>query len=182
MPVTPTYGFRYPAVTDPPNVPLDMQELATDIEAKFVTVDATVAATKVLSNTPITANSSNTSGTTKVIWVSRTVSLVNGLNYRVVFDTGYDAAAASTIVFEMHYIAGGSATLTGATKFYGRYQRAHTGGAFLNTSGSKVFTAPSTGTFTIMGALWNVDSSVSKTNGGTPNATDNNGVFLIEQV
>lgn len=33
MPTTPTYGFRYPAVTDPPNVPLHIQQLATDVEA-----------------------------------------------------------------------------------------------------------------------------------------------------
>lgn len=180
MPATPVYAFPYPSVTDAPNGPSQIQSLATAVESKFITVDATAAATKILSNTPVTANSSSTSGTGKVIWVSRTVTLENARNYKVTFDTGYDAAGVSTIIFEMHYVAGAVATLTGATKFYGRYQRALAGGAFLGTSGSSPFTAPGSGTYTIMGVLWNSDSSVSKTNGGTPNATDNNGKFVIE--
>lgn len=32
MPTTPNYALRYPAQTAPPNVPVDMQNLATDIE------------------------------------------------------------------------------------------------------------------------------------------------------
>ncbi|MEU0467219.1 hypothetical protein ABZ215_24730 [Amycolatopsis sp. NPDC006131] len=36
MPSTPTFGFRYPALTDPPNVPADMQELAEDVEGQFL--------------------------------------------------------------------------------------------------------------------------------------------------
>jgi hypothetical protein len=48
MPATPTYGFRYPAATDPADVPLDMQELATDVEAALKTLayaEATTVAT-----------------------------------------------------------------------------------------------------------------------------------------
>jgi len=41
MPSTPTYALRYPANTDPPNVPLDMQNLATDIETKIAPGTAT---------------------------------------------------------------------------------------------------------------------------------------------
>lgn len=33
MPATPTYALRYPAATDPADVPADMQKLATDTEA-----------------------------------------------------------------------------------------------------------------------------------------------------
>lgn len=32
MPTTPTYAFRYPASTNSPNVPLDISNLATDVE------------------------------------------------------------------------------------------------------------------------------------------------------
>ena len=41
MPTTPTYGLRYPANTDAPNVPLDIGNLATDIEAKIAPGTAT---------------------------------------------------------------------------------------------------------------------------------------------
>ena len=34
MPATPIYGLRYPAAADPADVPLDLQELAEDVEAK----------------------------------------------------------------------------------------------------------------------------------------------------
>jgi hypothetical protein len=33
MPATPVYGLRYPAQTDPADVPTDLSELATDVEA-----------------------------------------------------------------------------------------------------------------------------------------------------
>ena len=33
MPTTATRGYRYPASTDPPNVPLDLQRLAEDVDA-----------------------------------------------------------------------------------------------------------------------------------------------------
>jgi hypothetical protein len=44
VPTTPTYGFRYPALTDPPNVPQDIRNLAEDVEAKLLLVDAATAA------------------------------------------------------------------------------------------------------------------------------------------
>jgi len=43
MATTPTYGFHYPAQTDPPNGAAQIQQLATDVEAKFVTNDALIA-------------------------------------------------------------------------------------------------------------------------------------------
>lgn len=43
MPTTPTYGFRYPAITDPPNGSTLALNLATDVEAKFVASDAVTA-------------------------------------------------------------------------------------------------------------------------------------------
>jgi hypothetical protein len=52
MPATPIYALPYPAATDPADVPLDMQELATQIEVAFgelayveATVDISVTAT-----------------------------------------------------------------------------------------------------------------------------------------
>lgn len=48
MPTT-ARGFRYPASSDPPNVPLDMQELATDVDTMFIqgTIASRPAAGKV---------------------------------------------------------------------------------------------------------------------------------------
>lgn len=64
MPSTPTYGLRYPALSNTPNVPLDIQNLATDVEAKFASLDASVALQTAL---PVTirkpANESVTSST-----------------------------------------------------------------------------------------------------------------------
>jgi len=177
---TPTYGFPYPTASDTPAGHTQMQSLATAVENQLIITDGNVAASKTLTDSPVTANSSNTSGTGKVIWVNRQVTLSTGKRYRVFFDTGYDVGTVSTIVFEMHYIAGSTSTLTGATRFYERYQRALASGAFLSASGVGTFVAPGSGTFTIMGALWNPDSAVSKTNGGTPNSSDNRGRFIVD--
>ena len=177
---TPTYGFPYPTASDTPAGHTQMQSLATAVENQLIVTDTNVAAARILSDVPVTANSSSTSGTGKVIWVSRQVTLVLNKRYEVVFDTGYDVATVSTIVFEMYYIAGSTATLTGATRFYERYQRGQTSGAFLQAHGDGSFVAPGNGTYTIMGALWNPDSAVSKTNSGTPNASDNRGRFIVK--
>lgn len=181
---TTNFGWPYPTSNDSPAGHTQIQALAVAADASLKSTNDTVAAnaiaSKTLSDVPVTANSSNTSGTSKTIWVNRQVTLQSGLRYRVRFDTGYDVGTVSTIVFEMYWIAGSTATLTGATKFYERYQRALASGAFLNTNGEGTFVAPSTGTFTLMGVLWNPDSAVSKTNGGTPNASDNRGRFIIE--
>jgi hypothetical protein len=44
MPVTPTYGLPYPALTDAPDVPADMKALAEGVESTVSTTDGNVAA------------------------------------------------------------------------------------------------------------------------------------------
>lgn len=44
MPTTPNYALRYPALADAPNVPLDLQELATDVDTAVNTIDNRVDA------------------------------------------------------------------------------------------------------------------------------------------
>lgn len=39
---TPTYGFRYQTVSDVPNGAVGLQNLATDVENKIITVDASI--------------------------------------------------------------------------------------------------------------------------------------------
>lgn len=40
MPATPNFGLRYPALTDPPNGPAQIEDLADDVDAALVAVDA----------------------------------------------------------------------------------------------------------------------------------------------
>lgn len=44
MPTTPTYGLPYPATGDSPNVPSDIQALATAVETQLVTVNGLITA------------------------------------------------------------------------------------------------------------------------------------------
>ncbi|GHG97544.1 hypothetical protein ACFORH_42950 [Amycolatopsis roodepoortensis] len=181
MGATSRYGWPYPELYDPPNTAAHIKAALESVEATTGALDDTVAESSVLSDTPVTTNSALTSGTGKVIWVSRQVTLVGGKQYRVSFDTGWDVVAGSTGVFEMHYVSGSTATLTGATRFYVRRKIASNVGAYLAAEGKKTFVAPSSGTYTIMGVIWNLDSVAMKTNGGTPNGVDNTGVFIIER-
>lgn len=43
MPTTPNYAIRYPVLGDAPNVPLDLQRLATDTDTALADVAASVA-------------------------------------------------------------------------------------------------------------------------------------------
>ncbi len=43
MGVTPTYGFPYPALSDPPNGPAQFQALAEAVEADLIVTDANIA-------------------------------------------------------------------------------------------------------------------------------------------
>jgi len=40
---TPAFAFRYPSLGDPPDGPTQIQNLATDVENKIVTMDSTIA-------------------------------------------------------------------------------------------------------------------------------------------
>jgi hypothetical protein len=66
---TPTYGFRYQTVSDVPNGAIASQNLATDVENKIVTVDASI-----LSHVPTSLEQAATSDTT----MSTTPGDVNG--------------------------------------------------------------------------------------------------------
>lgn len=77
MPTTPIYGLRYPAASDPPNVPLDMQELGEDIEAKvpgrplahteFTSIITVTATTSGTATTIVTAPSLTFDGATPIL-------------------------------------------------------------------------------------------------------------------
>lgn len=56
---TPTYGFRYQTVSDVPNGAVGLQNLATDVENKIITVDASI-----LSHVPTSLEQAATADTT----------------------------------------------------------------------------------------------------------------------
>lgn len=74
MGLTPVYGFPYPALTDSPNGPAQIQALAEAVEADLVVTDANIAAinttgltyTRVIGGKVRTADSAATSGTTEL--------------------------------------------------------------------------------------------------------------------
>lgn len=150
---------------------------------------ATLEAAGVLANVSVTANSAGSTGTTRHIWTnSAGLTIVNGAWYRVSFDTGYDTNTAptvgSTAIFELAYVSGGSATLSGSTSFWRRGVRAANGGSFLNANGLATFQSTVSGTYTFMGVLSNTDAGViTKTNGGTALGSGTNyGTFTVERI
>lgn len=90
MPSTPTYGFRYPALSDDPNVPEDIQFLADDVEDEIERVDADITTQTARSDGLIsgyaaptqTGSGSLTVGSTAIIM---TVSITDpGFSYYIV--------------------------------------------------------------------------------------------------
>jgi hypothetical protein len=72
--VTPIYGFPYPALSDPPNGPAQIQALAEAVEADLAVTDANIATlnitgltySRVLGGKVRTTNASATSGSTEL--------------------------------------------------------------------------------------------------------------------
>ena len=92
MPVTPTYAFPYPALSDPPNGPAQFQALATAVENQLVTTNnsATALASRVttlesnLTNIPIAnlrqtvAQSIPNAVFTAIIWGTADIDTATG--------------------------------------------------------------------------------------------------------
>lgn len=66
MGLTPIYGFPYPGVSDSPNGPVQVQDLAEAVEAQLAVTDAAVAAlnVQVPEATSYATSTQNTAGTT----------------------------------------------------------------------------------------------------------------------
>lgn len=62
MGTTPVYAFRYPELTDSPNSPTQVQNLALDVEARIEAIYASIAASRSLSDVQ-SANGTTTSTT-----------------------------------------------------------------------------------------------------------------------
>lgn len=66
MPTTPKYGLRYPGASDPPNGPLQLQQLATDVEA--------ISALSYALYVPSAAQSLPTGATTNLLMSTGTIT------------------------------------------------------------------------------------------------------------
>jgi hypothetical protein len=151
MPTTPTYGFRYPSVTDPPNVPLDIQNLAVDVEAKIAAMDAILGA--VITNRFMGSSAPATLqviGTSETIMDERvTFTAVSGHKYLIMHSADFAIASggASTSTFRYRYASGASVTTAGT--LIQEYLGAPPTAAHTTYTRHTAFTAPSSGQFTI---------------------------------
>lgn len=66
MPTTPKYGLRYPGASDPPNGPLQLQQLATDVEG--------ISALSYALYVPSAAQSLPTAATTNLLMSTGTIT------------------------------------------------------------------------------------------------------------
>lgn len=64
---TPVYGFRFLELGDAPDLAAGTENLATDVEAKFVTVDAAIAAINNLDPVVASSNVLNTTSSTTLV-------------------------------------------------------------------------------------------------------------------
>lgn len=85
MSSTPTYGYRYPALTDAPNVPLWVQNLAEDAEDETARIDANSATTNslLLGYAAPTQLASGTLGTATSVTVMSVSISDPGFTYRI---------------------------------------------------------------------------------------------------
>lgn len=161
---TPTYGFPYPTAGDVPAGYSQMQALALSLEAKIVAMDAIL-------NAQITTRFKGavTPGTNQVIGTSETImdekltfSAVSGRKYLLLHsaDHALTGGSATASTYNFRYAAGASLT-TGGTLIETFLGPPPNGGHQTFTRHT-VFTAPSTGTFTVgLGYLTNGTGSVT---------------------
>lgn len=155
---TPNYGFRYPSLVDPPNVPQDTQNLATDVDTALAAEASSrlaLAATQDASGRGrIGSCSYSTVGatvTTEVMLNTFTVTCVAGRRYRAFISGSGNLTTGGTSItdalwFIVRYQAGGTCTVAGGTAFAEMMIPIGT----LSDARSKVheFISPGSGTYT----------------------------------
>jgi hypothetical protein len=165
MGTTPVYAFRYPASSVSPNVPVDMQNLALDVEAKFVTVDASVSANAasitaagLSSGTPRGRLASSTRAgasatfTAETILDSSSFTAVSGRRYSLSMAVGMVGVAATngtSYTKRVRYASGGTVTTAGTLASSVTSGIATSGNFEPHQPVYGEFVAPSSGTFTI---------------------------------
>lgn len=163
MPTTPTYGFPYPALSDAPDGPSQIEALAEALETKIAAMDAIL-------NAQITNRfmGSSAPGTDQVVGTTETIldekvtfNAVAGHRYLVehTVDYAWTGPGPTASTWNFRYAAGASLTTSGTLiqPFLGPPPT----GAHMTYTKHTVFTAPSTGQFTVgLGAFTNGGSSM----------------------
>lgn len=160
MAATPTYAFRYPVLADAANVPLDILKLATDVENKIITMDATDAANAVTVAAKaggrlngVTSVVDTNVTTTEAIINSFTFTAVSGRWYKLTADFEYyqkTGTAASNMFHGIRIIAGSTPTASAGTVAGAKYPNCGPA-AFITVPATVVgfWQAPSSGTFAV---------------------------------
>ncbi len=165
MGTTPVYAFRYPASSVSPNVPVDMQNLALDVEAKLVTVDSAISAAQasitaagLSSGTPrgrmASSTRSGASGTftAETILDSSSISCVSGRRYSFSINAamvGVGAGNGISYTMRVRHASGGTVTTAGTQDSAVTSSIAVTGNFEPHQYVYGEFVAPSSGTFTV---------------------------------
>lgn len=188
---TPVYGFPYPTSSDIPAGHTQIQSLATAVEGKFVTNDATVAgitgASSVYSRGRVGGATSSTDtpvSTTESIILSCTFTAVAGRRYKLTCDFEYYRATGTPNTDNMYHklriISGSTPTATGGTVVRAKAPNCPSGGLFLTTHGIMLGTwvAPSSGTFAVSFTA----RMLSGTGGIAGGLPDHNFEVLVEDI
>ncbi|MBB4689833.1 hypothetical protein [Amycolatopsis jiangsuensis] len=148
---TPIYGFRYPTLTEPPNGPDQVRNLAFDLETKIATMDAIINAqitTRYAGS--VSPTNDDVIGTSEAILTEKvTFAAVAGHRYLVVHtsDTAIASGSPSAGTWNYRYASDGSLSTAG-TLIQQYVGPPPTGGHSTDTR-TTVFTAPGSGTYTI---------------------------------
>lgn len=170
MGTTPRYAWRFPAGQDTPNVPLDIQEALTDVEATVGVLDDTLA-TKVagrVGKATVSANSATWNSATKVVTnLTCTLPGIAGASYRVTAKFSWLCAAVSnTVAFGVGWRLGGAGSVVNTDPVVGpTFQRSHPDGTGINESVVITeFTAAGTGTHCVAVVGWMPTGNTGVTN------------------
>lgn len=105
MAATAVYGLRYPALSNSPNVPLDVQNLAQDVEDEIVRMDAVLALVDVKGRNRRSTNittTATTSATAQRVMTAR-ASVLAGHTYRIFGRTALSHSSA-TAAAQVHFV------------------------------------------------------------------------------
>lgn len=124
MPFTPVYGIPYPALSDPPNGPSQLQALATEVETELARIDGLIAGNassittlqnnreRILAWGRRTSSSSSTTTTVGVIRLDG-IALTGGRLYRVTYVTHPSSTVGTdTIRTEVRFTTNNTAATT----------------------------------------------------------------------
>lgn len=153
MDATPVYGFAFPEDTDAPDGPAQLEELALDVEAKLVAVDAAAALLPRGARARISVGTSADIGAVETITANGTFTAAANRCYRVSLTTpaiDNQGAGVQSPIVTLRYVVGAGPVTNAGTLIA---KATVTSGA--STTGSTVV-GNSAGTVTLIGHINNV--------------------------